>query len=182
MFIYLQYFIQVYIGVKILEYFIRKAKKQDLKQIQQVAKTSWNDTYENIIPLDIQEEFLQSAYSDEMMVRRLEKTVLLVAEHMNKIVGFANFSPLEDNTAELAAIYLKPAYKRKGIGAALLQTGIHLLEDVKSITLHVEKENEIGMNFYQSKGFSKVDEFEEDLNGYTLKTVKMTLHLSISSL
>lgn len=167
--------------MNILEYIIRKAKKQDLQQIQQVAKSSWMDTYENIIPIDVQEQFLQSAYSDDMMVRRLENTLLLVAEDAEQIVGFANFSPVKDDKTELAAIYLYPAYKGKGIGTALLQKGIRLMEDIKEITLHVEKENEVGINFYKAKGFNKVDEFEEDLNGFTLKTVKMKKNLPLNN-
>ena len=30
---------------------IRKMKKKDIPQVQQIAKTSWNHTYEGIIPL-----------------------------------------------------------------------------------------------------------------------------------
>lgn len=158
-------------------FIIRKAIEQDIQQIQQVAKTSWNDTYENIIPMEIQENFLQSAYSDDMMVRRLETSLLLVAEQDNKVIGFANFSPVKDKQSELAAIYLYPSYKAKGIGTALLQKGICHLENVNMISVHVEKDNEVGMNFYKAKGFKKSSEFEEMLFGYTLKTIKMILNL-----
>lgn len=58
---------------------IRHARKEDLQSVQLVAKTSWNATYEGIIPSDIQNNFLKMAYSDEMMDRRLQHTLLLVA-------------------------------------------------------------------------------------------------------
>ena len=35
-----------------MEFKIRKMKKKDIRQVQQIAKTSWNHTYEGIIPFD----------------------------------------------------------------------------------------------------------------------------------
>src|SRR5690625_4043417 len=137
---------------------IRKALEQDIQQIQQVAKTSWNDTYENIIPMEIQEKFLQSAYSDDMMVRRLETSLLLDAVLENYVVGFVNFSSVIDKQSELAAIYLYQSYKGKGIGTSLLQKVISHLANVNKMSVHVEKDNEVGMNFYTAQGFTKSSE------------------------
>lgn len=86
---------------------IRKMKKKDIPQVQQIAKTSWNHTYEGIIPFDIQEKFLQKAYNDERMQQRLEHSLMLVSEADGKIVGFANYSFVrEGGVAYLAAVYL----------------------------------------------------------------------------
>lgn len=108
-----------------MKWIIRKMEKEDIEQVQQVAKRSWNDTYEGIIPHKIQESFLRSAYHDVMMQKRLEKSFLFVSEADGKVVGFANFSPVKENgTTELLAIYLLPEYQSKGIGTALLKEGI----------------------------------------------------------
>lgn len=155
---------------------IRKMKEKDIKQVQLVAKTSWNYTYDGIIPLEIQENFLKSAYNDAMMQRRLERTILFVAEVDGKIVGFANYSPVkEEGKVELAAIYLYPEYQGKGLGTSLLEEGINNLEGVKEIFINVEKENKIGTTFYKAKGFKIVSEFDDDFDGHTLKTVRMVL-------
>lgn len=45
-----------------MECTIREMQMADIQQVQQVAKTSWNNTYEEIIPFEIQESFLKSAY------------------------------------------------------------------------------------------------------------------------
>ena len=157
---------------------IRRMLIEDAKEVQDVAKKSWNATYEGIIPNNIQENFLKGAYNDEMMQRRLSHSLLLVAEAENKIAGFANFSPVnEQGQAELSAIYLYPEYQGYGIGSALLDKGITMLENLKEVYLDVEKDNTIGTNFYEAKGFKVVDEYDDNFDGHILKTVRMVLKI-----
>ncbi|MBS4210212.1 GNAT family N-acetyltransferase [Bacillus sp. FJAT-50079] len=161
-----------------MSFTIRGMREKDIQQVQQIAKTSWNYTYEGIIPPKIQENFLTSAYSETMMQKRLKNTFIWVSEIDGKIVGFANFSPVKENDeAELAAIYLHPDYLGKGIGTALLNEGIQTLKGAKAIFINVEKDNIIGTTFYKAKGFKVVSEFEDDFGGHILKTVRMVLHI-----
>lgn len=161
-----------------MHYLIREMVKEDTKQVQEAVKKSWNATYEGIIPIEIQENFLNGAYNDEMMKRRLEHSLMLVAEAENAIVGFANFTPVNDQgQTELSAIYLLPEYQGEGIGSALLTAGFEKLKDVKEIHLDVEKENVIGASFYKSKGFKAVKEHDDNFDGHILKTVRMVLTL-----
>lgn len=155
---------------------IRKMTKEDIKQVQDVAKRSWNATYEDIIPLDVQEKYLKAGYSDEMMQRRLERTSIFVAIEENKIVGFANYSQVKNEEAvELLAVYLYPEHQGKGIGTALLREGINHLEGVNEIYVNVERDNKIGKTFYEAKGFATVEEFDDNFEGHILKTVRMVL-------
>ena len=159
-----------------MNYSIRTMALDDIPQVQNVAKASWNHTYEGIIPRDIQDNFLKSAYNDEMMKRRLEHSYLYVSEIDGKIVGFANFSPVKKHgEVELGAIYLLPEYQGKGIGTALLREGLHQLEGVNEVYINVERENHIGRNFYDAKGFTVVSEFDDNFDGHILKTVQMIL-------
>jgi ribosomal protein S18 acetylase RimI-like enzyme len=161
-----------------MEFTIRKMQKNDIQQVQQVAKKSWNTTYKGIIPLAIQENFLSSAYNDDMMQKRLEVSYLYVSEVEGKVVGFVNFSSVkEDGEAELGAIYLYPEYQGKGIGTALLQEGINNLKDVKKVFINVEKDNTIGTKFYEAKGFEVVSEFDDNLNGHITKMLRMVLEV-----
>lgn len=159
-----------------MDYGIRKMKQEDTKQVQNVAKTTWNATYEGIIPSEVQENFLISAYNDERMKQRLEQSTIYVAEVEGSVVGFANFSPVkEGGKVELGAIYLYPEQQGKGIGTALLQKGIHELDGVNKIYINVEKDNKIGKTFYEAKGFEVVNEFDDDFDGHILKTIRMVL-------
>ncbi|WP_099159013.1 GNAT family N-acetyltransferase [Virgibacillus ndiopensis] len=159
-----------------MDYSIRNMVEQDIHHVQHVAKTSWNHTYEGIIPHEVQSNFLQAAYNDERMKLRLEHSHLFVAEAGDEIVGFANFSPVnEEGETELGAIYLYPAYQGNGIGTALLQKGINDLKDVKEVFINVERDNMIGKNFYEAKGFEIVSEFNDDFDGHMLRTIRMVL-------
>ncbi|MFC0561541.1 GNAT family N-acetyltransferase [Halalkalibacter alkalisediminis] len=147
-------------------------RHEDTEQVQDVAKTSWNATYEGIIPLEVQENFLKLAYNDEKMKQRLERSFIFVAEFNGRVIGFANFSPVRDNgKVKLAAIYLYPEYQEKGIGSALLRQGIKDLDGIKEIYINVEKDNKIGKAFYDAKSFKVVKEFDDDFDGHILKTV-----------
>lgn len=159
-----------------MAYVIRDMQQEDIKQVQDVAKTTWNATYEGIIPSEAQENFLKSAYNVEMMKQRLERSILYVAEVEGRVVGFANFSPVrEDGKVELGAIYLYPEQQGKGIGSALLQKGIKDLDGVNEIYINVKKDNKIGTTFYEAKGFEVVKEFDDDFDGHIRKTVRMVL-------
>ncbi|UBH15494.1 GNAT family N-acetyltransferase [Macrococcus armenti] len=161
-----------------MKYKIREISVSDIPVVQNVAKLSWHDTYEGIIPRHIQENFLDIAYSTSMLEKRLAMTQMYVAEYSGKVTGFANFSkPDNQHISELTAIYILPDYQRLGIGLALLEYGISKLEQVRNIDVIVEKANIKGYNFYKKLGFEVLDEFEEDFDGHMLKSIKMRLKL-----
>lgn len=162
---------------------IRNMEKKDIGSVQAVAKASWKATYEKVIPSDIQERFLQSAYNDDMMLKRMEISSLYVAEQGGEIIGFANFSAVKQNgDAELGAIYLLPEHQGAGIGTALLQQGLKNLDGAKALFISVEKENRVGVDFYLAKGFQMQYEFDDDLDGHVSRMIRMSLDLtSVSS-
>src|SRR5690625_3050875 len=153
-------------------------KKEDIKEVQDVAQKSWKATYNGIIPAEIQQNFLKMTYSYEMMEHRLNQSLILIAEVNDRVVGFANYSPVNDaGDVELSAIYIYPDYQGIGIGTSLLKEGIKRLEAAKEIYVNVEKENEIGKNFYQTYGFKLVEAFDDDFDGHILKTLRMVLEI-----
>lgn len=157
---------------------IRNMDYTDINEVQKIAKVSWNATYEGIIPLEVQDNFLKSAYNDEQMKLRLEHSVIYVAEVEGQVVGFANYSPVRDGgKVELAAIYLYPDFQGLGIGTALLKRAVTELDGLKEIYINVEKGNTIGMNFYKAKGFEIVEEFDDNFDGHILKTFRMALKI-----
>lgn len=155
---------------------VRHMQEKDIQQVQQVAQTSWHDTYADIISFEARDSFLQAAYNESVMQNRMENSFFYVAEVEGEIVGFANFTPVtEEGVTELAAIYLYPRQQERGIGTALLHKGLHYIEGIRKVMVDVEKENEKGISFYKAKGFEAVDEFEENFSGSILKTIRMVL-------
>lgn len=186
-----------------IKFAVRRMQPNDIQAVQEVARTSWNATYDRIIPGEIQDRFLKFAYSDEMLLRRMERSLLYVAEingswtselisgksadegfdneHQAgvEIAGFANFSTIgEGGNVELSAIYVHPIYQGKGIGSALLHEGIAHLQGDREIYVNVEKDNVLGRRFYEAKSFEVVDEFDDDFDGHVLRTVRMVLKLT----
>src|SRR5699024_1831813 len=157
---------------------IRKMTRKDMKQVQDIAKTTWHATYDGMIPRDIQNNFLDKAYSLQMMKQRLKQPYFFVAEVKGKVVGFSQFTvPDQQGMTELVAIYLYPDYQGIGIGSAFLKEGMKHLKDVKEIQLNVEKDNHIGRQFYEAKGFSVISEYQEDFAGHVLNTMRMALKM-----
>ncbi|MFS0752360.1 GNAT family N-acetyltransferase [Oceanobacillus sp. 1P07AA] len=156
---------------------IRPMKRKDITNVQDIAKTSWHDTYNGIIPEKIQNRFLEGAYSEKNMKYRLKRSYIYIAEKEGEAVGFANFSPMsEEGYVELGALYLYPSQQGIGIGSALLHYGIDQLHP-QEIQLNVEKNNIKALNFYKSKGFEIIKDFHENFDGHLLNTYRMSWKL-----
>lgn len=156
---------------------IRTLTEKDIKQVQDVVTLSWNDTYKQSIPYTIQMRFLDEAYSEEALIDRIHHSHFFIAEKNECIVGFANFSCIDDSgQVELGALYLNPNFKRQGIGTVLFETGLERIGDVKRVLVHVEKHNESAQAFYQKMGFTYVKEFTELFYGHPLQSVQLMLY------
>ncbi|TFB22906.1 GNAT family N-acetyltransferase [Filobacillus milosensis] len=155
---------------------IRKAIQNDIPYIQKVAKETWHNTYDGLIPREIQDEFISRAYSDETMKAKVEHSILFVAELKGEIVGYSNFFT-DGERADLGAIYILPHAQGKGVGTMLLDAGIKELKQFDRIFVEVEKGNTVGEQFYEAKGFELIEEYDEDFFGYMLKTKRMALNI-----
>lgn len=157
---------------------IREMTIEDIDNVHDIAMESWHATYEGIIPRQLQDNFLGRAYSYDMLSKRMRNSNLFIAVVEGEIVGFADFSMVdEDGVSELVAIYLSPDKQGKGIGSALVQNGIDKLGDVKEILVEVEKGNAIGRRFYEARGFKIVKEYDDNFDGHILNTIQMVLKL-----
>lgn len=152
---------------------IRAMTFKDIATVQQIAKISWNDTYKDIIPPSVQQLFLEKAYSNNMLAKRIEKTIFLIAEYEGQPIGFANFTYVDgDGDAELTAIYVLPEYQKIGYGKRLLHAGLNELEAGQQLFVYVESKNERARSFYERFGFEYLEEFDEYFEGHPLATAK----------
>jgi len=135
-----------------MEVNIRKAKKEDLKEIAEIlikesSKKPYNEKYT-----------LKTGLKE---VNDLAKNELYIATNEKKIIGFIASSITPDNKkkAYIKEIWLRPTYQRKGIGKTLIK----FIEDkykkrgVKTIRV-VAKRNAGAFNFYKKVKYAEYKE------------------------
>ena len=106
---------------------VRAATVDDAVAIARVRVESWRSTYKGMIPqayLDGMSVEASAALWDKALAAANHRTHTFVAEDPDGIVGFSSgvllTEPKQGFVSELAAIYLRPAYQRNGLGRRLV--------------------------------------------------------------
>lgn len=82
-----------------MDFHIRKATNSDAEAIQHVAITSWHHTYQDLIPGDVQDDFLERFYNVETLHNRISATPFAVVEQADKVIGLRILSSLKRGKA-----------------------------------------------------------------------------------
>ena len=154
---------------------IRDAGVDDVREIQRVARITWDHTYRETIPESVRKEFVSQAYSADALRRRMESDTFLVALHEDGVVGFADFRSRPTTEVELAAIYVLPEMQGRGIGSRLLEAGISRFPLSTSFVLRVEQDNTRARRFYEAHGFKHAGDHAERFCGHVFHETEMTL-------
>ena len=110
------------------EIIVRKAEKEDVRQIAEILVEDWQKAYRGIIDSD----FLDSMSVDqryEIEVKRYQKYV--VATDGNEILGYAWLEMTEDEAAdcEIIALYVRYSKRNNGIGKRLFQNAVRYFRE-----------------------------------------------------
>ena len=152
---------------------IRQMIEEDIAAVQHIARETWKATYKELLPETVQQKFLDSAYSAPMLLKRMEKTEVLIAECNGRAVGFFNMTRIdEDGDSELTALYILPDYQRQGIGMELFQGALTLLDDAVKLFVYVDDLNDPAKAFYEKLGFELLEVFDEDFEGVPVETAQ----------
>ncbi len=135
------------------EIFIRKAEKEDVRQIAEILVEDWKTAYRGIID----DAFLDSMSVDNrygIEINRYQKYV--VATDGNEILGYAWLEMTEDEPAdcEIIALYVRYAKRKNGIGKLLLQHAVRAFQESgkKKMIIWCLKENYESRRFYEKVG------------------------------
>jgi len=135
-----------------METIIRKAKKEDLKEIADIfikesSKKPYNEKYT-----------LKTGLKE---LRALAKDELYIALDKKQIIGFiaSSITPDDKKKAYIKEIWLRPTYQRKGIGKSLIK----FIEDKYkkrrvNIIRVVAKRNAGAFNFYKKVKYAEYKE------------------------
>ena len=132
---------------------VRKAEKEDVRQIVEICVEDWKKAYRGIIDSD----YLDSMSVDkryEIEINRYRDCI--VAADADRILGYAWLQAAEDETAdcEIVALYVRYAYRKYGIGRLLLQYAISRFREMgkKRMIIWCLKENDEARSFYEKTG------------------------------
>ena len=132
---------------------IRKAEKEDVRQIAEILVEDWKTAYRGIID----DAFLDSMSVDqryEIEIKRYQKYV--VASDGNEILGYAWLEMTGDEAAdcEIIALYVRYAKRKNGIGKLLLQYAVKSFKESgkKRMIIWCLKENYESRRFYEKVG------------------------------
>jgi len=157
---------------------IRDAQLADVPALARVHVDSWRSTYAGIMPA----QFLADLSYDRSEARFRELMALpghicmLVEDVNDAIVGFASAGPERSNDpvyrGELYAIYLLDAYRRRGIGTALLRRIAQQLRslDFNSKLVWVLLDNP-SRQFYEKLGGVRLRQQPIDIGGAVVQEV-----------
>ena len=140
-----------------MNYAIRAATPSDAQAIAEVARRTWEVTYDQSVGTKSREQFLECAYA----LPELRETIrhargwFYVAAHAEAVVGFSQFLRRFDSQGELVRIYIHPEYQRHGIGRAFLSTGLTAMAEtgIHLCYVSVEANNRAARAFYERFGF-----------------------------
>lgn len=141
---------------------IREADPDDARAIRRVARAAWHEAYGDILDEGTIEGTVEEWYGLDGLAsnaRNPEHALYVAAD--GGIVGFAHAGPIpgEDRTFELYRIYLRPGRWGEGIGGRLLDAVATDLRSrgVTRMRLSVLADNDVGVAFYEAKGFDRVE-------------------------
>ena len=161
---------------------IRPAEINDLASIRKIAFDTWPSAYGEILSAEQLDYMLNKFYSLPSLQHQLGvlKHHFIIAQEDDVPVGFAAFSPHEDNPSvfHLNKIYVAPHQQGKNIGKQLLDQVINTIKNASatSLQLNVNRFNK-ALHFYEKQGFSVIHEEDIDIGeGYYMNDYVLELN------
>ncbi|WP_230405247.1 GNAT family N-acetyltransferase [Undibacterium rugosum] len=165
----------------IKEVSLRRATVGDAEAIAAVRVESWQTTYRGMIPdsyldeMRVEDSFLHWKTVLEALPTAGDRACVYVAESEGHIIGFASGMLLERAkhgfSAELSAVYLRPAWQRSGIGRRMVQKVARTLQaqGAQNLLVWLISGNNVARNFCEELGAEFILEQEFSWDGVDLK-------------
>lgn len=136
---------------------IREFRRQDIKRVLEIEKTSFKDPYPANVLIDIYN--LGAGF--------------LVAQQDNIVVGYIIFWIRFEDEGHIISIAVDKNYRRKALGSKLVKTALEIFKryNISQIKLEVRVNNVGAIKFYKDMGFTErevLKEYYEDLEDAVL--------------
>lgn len=146
---------------------IRQCKKENVELLSAISEETFRDTFVHSTTPQDMDDFINSAYNVTQLQCEMETdgSYFYIAWHEKTPVGYlkinfgnAQKEEMGDNMMELGRLYVRPQFKRHGIGSKLMNFALQQARDahVNGVWLGVWEHNEPAKAFYQKNGFKFV--------------------------
>ncbi|HSC52168.1 MAG TPA: GNAT family N-acetyltransferase [Phnomibacter sp.] len=136
---------------------IRQANTGDIPTILHIASLTWPHAYGDILQPRQISYMLEMMYSPDVLLQQMEQEGhrFLLAYSAGKPIGFAGFSPYENESWKLHKLYVLPFQQQTGVGKKLLQQAEQQAQQsgAKAMYLNVNRHNK-AKDFYSYLGYS----------------------------
>lgn len=146
---------------------LKKLSVRDAAQLQEISVETYKDTFDPYNSAEIMAVYLEDAYNVLKLERELQNPesefyFLFVddelAGYLKLNVGAAQSEAIAENALEVERIYVKPAFKRRGLGKYLMTHAEAVAREQGKSTmwLGVWEHNNAALSFYEQMGFAVV--------------------------
>lgn len=106
------------------------------------------------------QEYVETVF-DTFAALKPPKGMLYILEIDDEVAGMGAVKPLEDGVGEIKRMYIRPKYRGKGFGKAMLQRLIQKAKTLGYTTLRLETGDysTTAHHIYRSAGFKDIDEY-----------------------
>jgi len=101
------------------------------------------------------------AFLDDFLAIRPPKGIIYVLEDDGNVVGMGALKELEVGVGEIKRMYIRPEYRRRGLGKQLLKKLMEKGKEFGYSTIRLQTADwmRVAHNVYRSAGFKEIDEY-----------------------
>ena len=155
-------------------------ESDDRKAISRIYEASWKYAYSGIVPQEYLESIPEGRWADRLDTPGWNTMVYI---DDGKYIGTSSFCKSRfdsyPDSGEIISIYFLPEYMKKGFGSKLIAAVLYELKEqgYDDVFLWVLEENMHARQFYEKNGFSRTDDYREDvISGKALREIRYVYH------
>jgi ribosomal protein S18 acetylase RimI-like enzyme len=153
---------------------IERAAMQDVREIRDVLRETWHDTYASLLSETAIETITSQWHAPELLTEQLQNPEIYfaIARDGGVVAGVVT-ARKQDDAIVVDRLYVRPQYQRRGIGRQLLESSYRAFRGAQRVRLSVEAENRKGVAFYSKQGFRETSRNSEEVAGTCLENLVM---------
>ena len=152
-----------------VKYEIKEGLADNIKELQQISRQTFLETFGSQNTAEDMKEFLDTAYAEEKLKDEVENAnssfYFLTVD--NKVAGYlkvneghAQTEQVVPNALKVERIYLKQAFQHQGLGLVLIKLAEKIAKEKEkdNMWLGVWEKNYQAQAFYEKDGFKRVSQ------------------------